>query len=142
MLALRLESMRAGRGLASRTPAGSAEGHPPPPDMTLRHLKLIAILAPIVLVTGLEVVRYAMVGLLDWKTRLVLDTTALVFVFSLFGFIFRFVGRLHSRLERQNRELLALHGAGIDIAVEHLWRSAGDFKERAFVVSVGIGVRP
>jgi hypothetical protein len=32
--------------------------------------------------------------------------------------------------------------AGIDIAVEHLWRSAGDFKERAFVISVGIGVRP
>jgi hypothetical protein len=32
--------------------------------------------------------------------------------------------------------------AGVDIAVEHLWRSAGDFKERAFVISVGIGVRP
>jgi hypothetical protein len=32
--------------------------------------------------------------------------------------------------------------AGIDIAVEHLWRSAGDFKERAFVISIGVGVRP
>jgi hypothetical protein len=32
--------------------------------------------------------------------------------------------------------------AGIDLAVEHLWRSAGDFKERAFVISVGVGVRP
>jgi len=32
--------------------------------------------------------------------------------------------------------------AGVDIAVEHLWRSAGDFKERAFVISLGIGVRP
>ena len=32
--------------------------------------------------------------------------------------------------------------AGIDLSVEHLWRSAGDFKERAFVISVGVGVRP
>jgi hypothetical protein len=32
--------------------------------------------------------------------------------------------------------------AGIDLAVEHLWRSAGDFKERAFVISIGVGVRP
>ncbi len=32
--------------------------------------------------------------------------------------------------------------AGIDVSVEHLWRSAGDFKERAFVISVGVGVRP
>jgi hypothetical protein len=32
--------------------------------------------------------------------------------------------------------------AGIDIALEHVWRSAGDFKERAFVVTVGVGVRP
>ena len=32
--------------------------------------------------------------------------------------------------------------AGVDLAIEHLWRSAGDFKERAFVISVGVGVRP
>ncbi len=32
--------------------------------------------------------------------------------------------------------------AGVDVAVEHLWRSAGDFKERGFVISVGVGVRP
>ena len=32
--------------------------------------------------------------------------------------------------------------AGIDLAVEHLWRSAGDFKERAFLISIGVGVRP
>jgi hypothetical protein len=32
--------------------------------------------------------------------------------------------------------------ASIDLAVEHIWRSAGDFKERGFVFSVGIGVRP
>jgi tetratricopeptide (TPR) repeat protein len=32
--------------------------------------------------------------------------------------------------------------AGIDLSVEHLWRTAGDFKERAFVIFVGVGVRP
>lgn len=32
--------------------------------------------------------------------------------------------------------------AGVDLAVEHLWRSAGEFKERVFVISVGVGVRP
>jgi hypothetical protein len=32
--------------------------------------------------------------------------------------------------------------AGVDLSLEHFWRSAGDFKERAFVVSVGISVRP
>jgi hypothetical protein len=32
--------------------------------------------------------------------------------------------------------------ASIDIAVEHIWRSAGDFKESGFVFAVGVGVRP
>ncbi|MBA3259880.1 MAG: hypothetical protein H0T68_10520 [Gemmatimonadales bacterium] len=32
--------------------------------------------------------------------------------------------------------------AGIDLALEYLWRSAGEFKERAFVVTVGVTVRP
>jgi hypothetical protein len=32
--------------------------------------------------------------------------------------------------------------ASVDLSVEYLSRSAGDFKERAFVISVGVGVRP
>jgi hypothetical protein len=31
---------------------------------------------------------------------------------------------------------------GVDIAVEHVWRSAEDLKERGFVVTVGVTVRP
>jgi long-subunit fatty acid transport protein len=31
---------------------------------------------------------------------------------------------------------------GIDIAVEHVWRSAAELKERAFLVTVGVIVRP
>jgi hypothetical protein len=32
--------------------------------------------------------------------------------------------------------------AGIDLSLEHVWRSAGDYSERAFTVTVGVSVRP
>ena len=32
--------------------------------------------------------------------------------------------------------------AGVDVALEHVWRKAGEFKERAFLVSIGVSVRP
>ncbi|HEX3236137.1 MAG TPA: hypothetical protein VHR41_18225 [Gemmatimonadales bacterium] len=32
--------------------------------------------------------------------------------------------------------------AGIDLGLEHVWRSAGAYSERAFLVSVGVTVRP
>lgn len=32
--------------------------------------------------------------------------------------------------------------AGIDLALEHLWRSVGSYKERAFLITVGVMVRP
>jgi hypothetical protein len=32
--------------------------------------------------------------------------------------------------------------AGVDLALEHLWRSEGVYSERAFVISLGISVRP
>jgi len=31
---------------------------------------------------------------------------------------------------------------GVDLALEHVWRTEGEFKERAFLVTVGISVRP
>ena len=31
---------------------------------------------------------------------------------------------------------------GIDLALEYLWRSAGEFKERVFQLSIGVSVRP
>ena len=41
-----------------------------------------------------------------------------IFVASIFffGFVFDLVSRMHGRLERQNRELLALHHAALDIS--------------------------
>lgn len=32
--------------------------------------------------------------------------------------------------------------AGVDLSLEHVWRSSGEFKERAFLVTVGMSVRP
>ena len=32
--------------------------------------------------------------------------------------------------------------AGIDLGLEHVWRSAGDFSERSFLVNIGVTVRP
>jgi hypothetical protein len=32
--------------------------------------------------------------------------------------------------------------AGIDLSLEHLWRSEGSYSERAFIVSLGVSVRP
>jgi hypothetical protein len=32
--------------------------------------------------------------------------------------------------------------AGIDLALEHLWRSEGAYSERAFIISLGVSVRP
>jgi hypothetical protein len=32
--------------------------------------------------------------------------------------------------------------AGIDLGIEHVWRAAGPYSERAFLVSVGVTVRP
>ena len=86
--------------------------------MTLRRLKLIAMIAPIVAIIILEIARSFVLGTISIKQRLVLDAVimASIVLFSLA--IFRFVEQMESRLRRQNRELLALHAAGIDVASE------------------------
>jgi nitrate/nitrite-specific signal transduction histidine kinase len=86
--------------------------------MTLRRLKLIAIAAPVAGIITLEIARSFVLGSISMKQRLVLDAiiVASIVLFSLA--IFRFVEQMESRLKRQNRELLALHAAGIDVASE------------------------
>ena len=86
--------------------------------MTLKRLKLLAIVIPIIGVLVLEAVRFALVGLVSWEKRLLLD---LVFVGAVVMFsvvIFRLVEQMQRRLERQNEELLALHNAGLDVSAE------------------------
>lgn len=86
--------------------------------MTLRQLKLIAIIAPIFAVLTLEFVRFIVLGQLALWQRLVLDAASVAAIVVFATIIFRFVGRMQETLERRNRELLALHSAGLDVAAE------------------------
>lgn len=86
--------------------------------MTLRRLKLLAIVLPVAGVIALEIVRYVVVGLMSWQKRLALDvlSVAAIVIFSVM--IFRFVEQMQEQLKRQNRELLALHDAALDVTAD------------------------
>lgn len=86
--------------------------------MTLKHLKLIATVTPVVALIALETARYYVIGDLSLWQRLVLDGVAVAGIIVFSAVIFRFVGRMQEGLERRNRELLALHSAGLDVASE------------------------
>ncbi len=86
--------------------------------MTLRQLRWLAIAAPIIVVALLELARVTTIGVTSVRSRILLDglvAAALVIVSS---YMVRAVGRMQHRLERHNEELLALHGAGLDVAAE------------------------
>ncbi len=86
--------------------------------MTLRQLRWLAIAAPIIVVALLELARVTTIGVTSVGSRILLDglvAAALVIVSS---YMVRAVGRMQHRLERHNEELLALHGAGLDVAAE------------------------
>jgi signal transduction histidine kinase len=86
--------------------------------MTLGRIKWIAIASPVAAVILLEIARTSMLGDISTSKRFVLDMTGIL-VFVLFAIIiFRFIGEIQQRLERQNEELLALHSAGLDVAAE------------------------
>jgi len=86
--------------------------------MTLKHLKLIATATPVLALIALEVARHLVVGDLELWQRIVLDGIAVAAIVVFSAIIFRFVGRMQEGLERRNRELLALHSAGLDVASE------------------------
>lgn len=86
--------------------------------MTLKHLKLIATITPVVALIALEIARYFFIGDLPIWQRVALDGIAVAAIVIFSAVIFRFVARMQEGLERRNRELLALHSAGLDIASE------------------------
>jgi signal transduction histidine kinase len=87
-------------------------------EMTLRQIRLVAIIVPTAAVFLIEVIRFYLVGPVALSTRIILDGVAIsgIVVFALV--IFRFVGLMQDRLRRQNEELLALHSAGLAISAE------------------------
>jgi signal transduction histidine kinase len=88
--------------------------------MTLRHLKLLAILAPLLFLGAVELVRHVISPDLfqGWPGYLLLAGIVLLGTLFFAEAIFGIVGRLQTRLAQQNRELLALHDAGLDILGE------------------------
>lgn len=96
---------------------------PPPPEpaaddvarpLTLRRLKWIAFAASVVFVVLLETARRALYPYLSgWGGNLLLDLFAFVATLFMLGAVFDIIERIHSQLERKNRELAALRQAGL-----------------------------
>lgn len=106
--------------MARRSPAPTHAFSP-----RLTGLKWVAILAPIAFVGILEYVVWRLdLPLVTWPGRLVLAGAVVLVLVFLYGAIFSPIRRMVQRLERQNRELLALHHAtrGIhgELALESL----------------------
>jgi signal transduction histidine kinase len=88
--------------------------------MTLQHLKWLAIVAPLGFLALVEVARLALVAanLPPWLRYLLLGGIILLAVLAFSELVFAVIRRLHARLATQNRELLALHHAELDIAAD------------------------
>jgi signal transduction histidine kinase len=86
--------------------------------MTLRQLRWLAIIAPIVVVVLLELVRGSTIGATSFQSRILLDGFVVIALVLVSAFMVRSVGRMQQSLVRQNEELLALHGAGLDVTAE------------------------
>lgn len=74
--------------------------------------------APIVVVLLLECVRLTTIGVTSIGSRLLLDGLAAAAVFLMSALAVRSIGGMQERLRRHNEELLALHGAGLDVSAE------------------------
>ena len=88
--------------------------------MTLSRLKWLAVLAPILFLAALETVRHVVAPELfqAWPGYLLLAGLVLLGALFFAEAIFSVIHRLQARLQRQNLELLDLHGAGLGILGE------------------------
>lgn len=86
------------------------------PGLSLRGLKWIAICAPIAFVAALEYTVWRLhPELLSWPGRFVMGALVVVAMVFFYGAVFSLIRSMQERLERQNRELLTLHRASLDI---------------------------
>lgn len=103
----------AGASAATR-PAGRAAWRIA--SLTLGRLRVLAILGALALIPALEVARHlAAPYLVSWQGLALMNAAVFVVVVFLLGAMFSVIARMQLRLERQNRELLALHAAALDI---------------------------
>src|SRR5258708_14570061 len=87
-------------------------------ELTLRQLRWLAIASPIISVLLMEVVRAVTAGVPTPGGRFLLDGTVALALLIASSVLVRSIGRVQERLSRDNRELRALHGAGLDISAE------------------------
>jgi signal transduction histidine kinase len=87
--------------------------------MTLRRLKWITVASALVFIVLLELVRRALGPFLPlWQGRLLMSVAIFIGALFFFGALFSILERMQGRLERQNRELLALHEAALDVSAD------------------------
>ena len=88
--------------------------------MSLRHLKWLAVLAPLLFLAAVELARQVIAPDLfhAWPGYLLLAGIVLIGTLFFAETIFAVVDRLQARLAHQNRELLALHDAGLGMLGE------------------------
>lgn len=86
----------------------------------LRRLKWLAVLAPALFLLLLELFRQVVAPdfFHDLPGYLVLAGIVLVGTYIFAALVFTYIGRIQDRLREQNRELLALHEAGLAITSE------------------------
>jgi len=87
-------------------------------NVTLRNLRWLAVVAPVVVVALLELVRFATIGTTSLLSRMLLDGLVAVALVMMSVLMVRAIGRMQQRVERHNEELLALHSAGLDVTAE------------------------
>jgi signal transduction histidine kinase len=84
--------------------------------MTLARLRWLFFLGLLVFVALLEVTRHAVAPYFpSLAGHVVMDGVVVAGAVFFFGAVFQVVNRMQQELERRNRELLALHEAGLDI---------------------------
>jgi nitrate/nitrite-specific signal transduction histidine kinase len=89
-------------------------------DISLRRLKLATIVAPLVFLVLVDVLRRRLQSdmLQSWVGDVILLGVVLFGVLLFSETVFGRIEQMQERLARQNRELLALHEAGLDVSGE------------------------
>lgn len=88
-------------------------------ERTLRHLRYYAIGGPLLLLVMVEAASSALTPLLSpWVARLAVFSVALAVLVLFFEQTFGRLAKLERRLKRQNRELLDLHAAALEVTAE------------------------
>src|SRR6187200_1433900 len=94
--------------------------HPIPSEVpTVRRLRYIAVLGPLLLLIVVELAQWLLTPLLSpWVARLLVFAVALALLVLFYDQVFGRLEKLDRRLQRQNRELLELHAAALVVTAD------------------------